>query len=247
MRWPRRARDSARRSTATGARRAWPWAAATVYRPGIDERVVPAIRGMKSQIDRALRGRDTEASTRNVKLGRGGIREIEFVVQALQLLYGGDDPWLRERNSLKALFRLTERGYLAPDLGRRLSHALVHLRTVEHRLQIVHEFQTHTLPDDPVELGRLARRVGIEAPRRRRSAGAVARRAAGAARLAGRPRRARGPPDACGLPGGAGARVRAGYRCGRGTRPAAADQAGTGADGRLALPARRHDDRGVWT
>ncbi|PYO25031.1 MAG: hypothetical protein DMD85_05075 [Candidatus Rokuibacteriota bacterium] len=111
------------------------WATATVYRPGVDERVLPAIRDMKRQIDRALRGR-------------------------------GDDPWLRERNSLKALFRLTERGYLAPDLGRRLSHALVHLRTVEHRLQIVHEFQTHTLPDDPVELGRLARRVGIEAPPR---------------------------------------------------------------------------------
>ena len=142
------------------------WATATVYRPGVDERVLPAIRDMKRQIDRALRGRDAEGSARNVKLGRGGIREIEFVVQALQLLYGGDDPWLRERNSLKALFRLMERGYLAPDLGRRLSHALVHLRTVEHRLQIVHEFQTHTLPDDPVELGRLARRVGIEAPPR---------------------------------------------------------------------------------
>ena len=142
------------------------WAAATVYRPGVDERVLPAIRVMKRQIDRALRGRDVEASARNVKLGRGGIREIEFIVQALQLLYGGDDGWLRERNSLKALFRLTERGYLAPDLGRRLSHALVHLRTVEHRLQIVHEFQTHTLPDDPIELGRLARRVGIEAPPR---------------------------------------------------------------------------------
>jgi glutamate-ammonia-ligase adenylyltransferase len=142
------------------------WAAATIYKPGIDERVLPAIRGMKREIDRALRGRDAEASARNVKLGRGGIREIEFVVQALQLLYGGDDPWLRERNSLKALFRLTERGYLAPDLGRRLSHALVHLRTVEHRLQIVHEFQTHTLPDTPTELGRLARRVGIDAPLR---------------------------------------------------------------------------------
>jgi glutamate-ammonia-ligase adenylyltransferase len=142
------------------------WATATVYRAGVDERVLPAIRDMKRQIDRALRGRDAEGSARNVKLGRGGIREIEFIVQALQLLYGGDDAWLRERNSLKALFRLTERGYLAPDLGRRLSHALVHLRTVEHRLQIVHEFQTHTLPDDPVELGRLARRVGIEAPPR---------------------------------------------------------------------------------
>ncbi len=142
------------------------WAIATVYRPGIDARVLPAIRDMKREIDRALRGRDAQGSARNVKLGRGGIREIEFVVQALQLLYGGDDAWLRERNSLKALFRLTERGYLAPELGRRLSHALVHLRTVEHRLQIVHEFQTHTLPDDAVELGRLARRVGIMAPPR---------------------------------------------------------------------------------
>jgi glutamate-ammonia-ligase adenylyltransferase len=142
------------------------WARETVYRPGVDARVLPAIRGMKSRIDRALRGRDAEASARNVKLGRGGIREIEFIVQALQLLYGGDDPWLRERNSLKALFRLTERGYLAPDLGRRLSHALVHLRTVEHRLQIVHEFQTHTLPDEALELGRLARRVGVEGPPR---------------------------------------------------------------------------------
>ena len=142
------------------------WAGRTVYRAGIDERVLPAIHGMKREIDRALRGRHAEASARNVKLGRGGIREVEFLVQALQLLYGGDDPWLRERNSLKALFRLTERGYVAPDLGRRLSHALVHLRTVEHRLQILHEFQTHTLPDDPIELGRLARRLAIDAPPR---------------------------------------------------------------------------------
>src|SRR5262249_29667794 len=65
------------------------WAAASVYRPGVDERVLPAIRAMKSRIDRTLRGRDADASTHNVKLGRGGIREIEFIVQALQLLYGG--------------------------------------------------------------------------------------------------------------------------------------------------------------
>ncbi|HEV8474284.1 MAG TPA: hypothetical protein VGR82_16010 [Methylomirabilota bacterium] len=138
----------------------------TVYRTGVDARVLPAIRGMKREIDRALRTRDAEAAARNVKLGRGGIREVEFLVQALQLLYGGDDAWLRERNSLKALFRLTERGYLAPELGRRLSHALVHLRTVEHRLQILHEFQIHTLPTDALELGRLARRLGMSgAPR----------------------------------------------------------------------------------
>jgi [glutamine synthetase] adenylyltransferase / [glutamine synthetase]-adenylyl-L-tyrosine phosphorylase len=137
------------------------WARQTVYRSGLDERIVPAIRSMKHEIDREL-GRRGESRERNVKLGRGGIREIEFVVQALQLLYGGDDPWLRERNSLKALFRLTERGFLAPDLGRALSHALVHLRTVEHRLQLLHEFQTHTLPEATPELGRLARRLGID-------------------------------------------------------------------------------------
>jgi [glutamine synthetase] adenylyltransferase / [glutamine synthetase]-adenylyl-L-tyrosine phosphorylase len=133
-----------------------------VYRPGVDGAIVRAIRGMKAEIDRSLsakgRGRD------NVKLGPGGIREIEFLVQALQLLYGGDDSWLRERPSLKVIFRLTERGYLAPALGHALSEAYVHLRTVEHRLQILHEFQTHTLPTEEAELGRLARRVGIEAP-----------------------------------------------------------------------------------
>jgi len=135
-----------------------------VYRPGVDERVVAAVRAMKREIDRSLASRGADAGAGredNVKLGRGGIREIEFLVQALQLLYGGDDPWLRERHTLKALFRLTERGYLAPALGRTLSEAYGHLRTVEHRLQIVHEFQTHTLPRDRVALGRLARRVGV--------------------------------------------------------------------------------------
>jgi glutamate-ammonia-ligase adenylyltransferase len=133
-----------------------------VYRPGLDPAIVSQVREMKAQIDRALRGKD--APHRNVKLGRGGIREVEFLVQALQLLYGGDDAWLRERNSLRAIFRLTERGYLPPALGRELGDALVHLRTVEHRLQILHEFQTHTLPEEPRALGLLARRMGVAGP-----------------------------------------------------------------------------------
>ena len=159
--WERQALLKARVAAGDGrvGARFMEWARDVVYRPGLDERIVPAVRDMKQQIDREL-GRRGESLTSNVKLGRGGIREVEFVVQALQLLYGGDDPWLRERNSLKALFRLTERGYLAPDLGRTLSHALVHLRTVEHRLQLLHEFQTHTLPVSAAELGRLARRLG---------------------------------------------------------------------------------------
>jgi glutamate-ammonia-ligase adenylyltransferase len=133
-----------------------------VFRPGVDPRVVGEIRGMKGQIDRSLR--EKGSARRNVKLGVGGIREVEFLVQALQLLYAGDDPWLRERNTLRAIFRLTERGYLSPARGRLLGDALVFLRTVEHRLQILHEFQTHTLPTDPRELGLLARRMGIALP-----------------------------------------------------------------------------------
>jgi glutamate-ammonia-ligase adenylyltransferase len=137
-------------------------ARSVVYRPGVDPKIVDAVRDMKREIDLSLRDRARGDGERdNVKLGRGGIREIEFLVQALQLLYGGDDPWLRERNTLKALFRLAERGYLAPDLVRTLSEAYVHLRAVEHGLQILHEFQTHTLPSEPTALGRLARRVGI--------------------------------------------------------------------------------------
>jgi glutamate-ammonia-ligase adenylyltransferase len=130
-----------------------------VYRPGFDAGIVEPIRRMKREIDRALTRKTDERE--NVKLGRGGIREIEFLVQALQLLYGGDDSWLRERGTTKTIFRLTERGYLTPELGRALSEAYVHLRTVEHRLQILHEFQTHALPKEPLELGRLARRLGF--------------------------------------------------------------------------------------
>jgi glutamate-ammonia-ligase adenylyltransferase len=133
-----------------------------VFRSGVDPDIVAAVRGMKAQIDRSLRAKGVQR--RHVKLGVGGIREVEFLVQALQLLYSGDDPWLRGRNSLRAIFRLTERGYLSQSLGRFLGEALVFLRTVEHRLQILDEFQTHTLPEDPALLGRLARRLGSTLP-----------------------------------------------------------------------------------
>lgn len=144
-----------------------------VWRRGIDARIVTSVREMKRRIDASLRGKGEE-TVANVKLGRGGIREIEFLVQAMQLLYGGDDPWLRERATLPALDRLVERGYLTEALGRTLAAAYLHLRTVEHRLQILHEFQTHTLPKDPTAHARLARRVGFTG--RPRAAAAAFRR-----------------------------------------------------------------------
>jgi glutamate-ammonia-ligase adenylyltransferase len=129
-----------------------------VYRPGLERAALGEIRAMKNRIDRRLRARGQQE--RHVKLGVGGIRDIEFHIQALQLLYGAQDPWLRERNSLRALHRLAERGYLSWEESGRLTHAYVFLRTVEHRLQILHALQTHTLPADPDELGKLARRLG---------------------------------------------------------------------------------------
>jgi glutamate-ammonia-ligase adenylyltransferase len=128
------------------------------YRPGFEREALGEVRAMKHRIDRMLRARGQQE--RHVKLGVGGIRDVEFHVQALQLLYGAQDPWLREANSLRALHRLAERGYLSWEESGRLARAYTFLRTVEHRLQILHALQTHTLPADPVELGKLARRLG---------------------------------------------------------------------------------------
>jgi glutamate-ammonia-ligase adenylyltransferase len=128
-----------------------------VYRPGLEREALGEIRAMKNRIDRLLRARGQQE--RHVKLGVGGIRDIEFHVQALQLLYGAQDPWLRERNTLRALHRLAERGYLSWEESGQLAHAYEFLRTIEHRLQILHALQTHTLPADPGELAKLARRL----------------------------------------------------------------------------------------
>jgi glutamate-ammonia-ligase adenylyltransferase len=128
------------------------------YRPGVEREAIGEIQAVKARIDRTLRARGSQE--RHVKLGVGGIREIEFHVQALQLLYGAQDHWLQERNSLRALHRLAERGYLSWEASGALARDYVFLRTVEHRLQLLHALQTHTLPADPDELGKLARRLG---------------------------------------------------------------------------------------
>ena len=121
-----------RPATSGSARASWSWSREVVYRPGVDERVVPAIRAHEAR-DRPRAGSrgKGDGAPRNVKLGRGGIREIEFIVQALQLLYGGDDAWLRERDTLKAHLP-PHRARLpgARRSGGTLSHAL---RASAHR------------------------------------------------------------------------------------------------------------------
>jgi [glutamine synthetase] adenylyltransferase / [glutamine synthetase]-adenylyl-L-tyrosine phosphorylase len=99
---------------------------------------------LKDRIEREIVG--LADLHRNVKLGYGGIREIEFILQTLQLLHGSRNAFLQERNSLKTLDALEQLNILPADEVRLLREAYIFLRTVEHRLQIQNEQQTHTLP-----------------------------------------------------------------------------------------------------
>ena len=114
---------------------------------------------MKARSEADLRRRGLDE--REVKRGRGGIRDIEFSVQLLQLVHGRTDPRVRTPNTLDALAVLADGGYVSATDATQLRDAYVWLRTVEHRLQLVDEQQTHTLPDDDDVRTRLARVIGL--------------------------------------------------------------------------------------
>jgi [glutamine synthetase] adenylyltransferase / [glutamine synthetase]-adenylyl-L-tyrosine phosphorylase len=130
-----------------------------LWRRNLDFAAVDALRALKAEID--LRG---QASADDVKLGPGGIREVEFFAVALQLLHGGKSPGLREGPTLRALGRLTDAGLLAQGDADALSDAYVFLRRVENRLQMLQEQQTHRLPTTELERRRLARTLGLSSP-----------------------------------------------------------------------------------
>ncbi len=117
-----------------------------------------AVRAMKARAEAELaRKRLTD---REVKRGRGGIRDIEFSVQLLQLVHGRHDPAVRSPNTLDALAEMGAGGYVEPADARSLDYAYRLLRTVEHRLQLVAEQQVHTLPTRGEAMDRLARVMG---------------------------------------------------------------------------------------
>lgn len=130
-----------------------------VYPKHIDSSAISDLKKMKEKIDAKFK-KNSRSQGFHVKLGSGGIREIEFFASAFQLIYGGKEPALRERNTLKVLSVL-KKLQLAPaeDLDR-LARAYVFLRRIENRLQMEEERQIHTLPTDPAEIARLARRTG---------------------------------------------------------------------------------------
>ncbi|MGH2770665.1 MAG: bifunctional [glutamine synthetase] adenylyltransferase/[glutamine synthetase]-adenylyl-L-tyrosine phosphorylase, partial [Actinomycetota bacterium] len=123
---------------------------------GADE--LRAVRAMKARAESAMVRRGL--AEREVKRGRGGIRDVEFAVQLLQLVHGRQDPALRSPNTLAALAELGAAGYVHPADAVSLKAAYDYLRTVEHRLQLAEGRQVHAVPADPEARGDLARVMG---------------------------------------------------------------------------------------
>ncbi len=134
-----------------------------VYRRYLDYGVFEGLRTLHRKIrDEAQKraaGRPERAN--DVKLSRGGIREIEFIVQLLQVVRGGQFPEIRTRSTVKALSRVAARGLMKPATADKLIEAYVFLRRVEHRIQFLDDQQTHCLPGADEDLGWIARSLGL--------------------------------------------------------------------------------------
>ncbi|MGH9182213.1 MAG: bifunctional [glutamine synthetase] adenylyltransferase/[glutamine synthetase]-adenylyl-L-tyrosine phosphorylase [Acidimicrobiales bacterium] len=118
-----------------------------------------SLRAMKARAEADVAGRGVAG--RELKRGAGGIRDIEFSVQLLQLVHGRHDPALRSPNTLRTLAELAEAGYVGPDDAGSLDRCYRLLRTVEHRVQLVDELAEHVVPEGPADRERLARVLGF--------------------------------------------------------------------------------------
>ncbi|NMG67250.1 bifunctional [glutamate--ammonia ligase]-adenylyl-L-tyrosine phosphorylase/[glutamate--ammonia-ligase] adenylyltransferase [Azoarcus indigens] len=132
-----------------------------VFRKYLDFGAINAMRDLHAQIRREVSRRDRAD---NVKLGPGGIREIEFIAQVFQLIRGGRDNGLQIRPTLQVLARLAERGILGADTVQQLDAAYDFLRRLEHRLQFLDDAQTHDLPAGDDDRALIARAMGYATP-----------------------------------------------------------------------------------
>ncbi len=134
-----------------------------IYSTTLDFSAIEELSATRERINEKLAARQADRRMQpggiDVKLERGGIRDIEFLVQCLQRLHGGADPWVRHGGTMLALARLQDKGYLTGAEYGRLAQAYQFLRHLEHRLQFDEDRQTHRLPDDPAALELIARRM----------------------------------------------------------------------------------------
>ncbi len=135
-----------------------------VYRRSVDLSVIKSVVDMKNRIDTSYRPsrRRIGKKALNLKLGQGGIREIEFFVVAYQLLFGGKQPHLRLKNTLDALLALEVAGHVSSRDRETLANTYLFLRKIEHRVQLVEDRQTHELPAHPEALLFIARSLEFE-------------------------------------------------------------------------------------
>lgn len=133
-----------------------------IFRRYLDFGSIDALRSMHGQIRAEVKRQEALHPDRsnNVKLGRGGIREIEFTSQVFQLIRGGRDPELRDRSTRTTLRTLATKELLAPEVVDQLLEAYTFLRDLEHRLQYLEDAQTHTLPVNPDDLLLVANMMG---------------------------------------------------------------------------------------
>ena len=129
-----------------------------VYRRHLDYGVIASIRELHAQIQHEAEKRSSNhhGRSKDIKLGRGGIREIEFLAQMFQLMRGGTDPRFRIRPTLEVLELLKQQGILPGNEVDDLKTAYIYLRRLEHRIQVWEDQQTHYLPEDEVARTRLA-------------------------------------------------------------------------------------------
>ena len=134
------------------------WVQPMIYSTTLDFSAVESMSESRERISDKLAARKGPGGT-DVKLARGGIRDIEFLVQCLQRVHGGRAVWLRNSGTLLALNRLRDKDLLSDSEYSRLVNAYQFLRHLEHRLQFAEDRQTHTLPEKPEELDLVARRM----------------------------------------------------------------------------------------
>jgi len=130
-----------------------------IYKKYLSQSAVQEIKSVKTRIEFEAYKRGEEMM--GVKLGKGGIRDVEFLVQFLQMLHGGHEPAIRTSNTLGAINALVTHGCLDPGHGRILEHAYRFLRVTEHRLQLYEQLKIHSLPAAEDEQERLARMMGF--------------------------------------------------------------------------------------
>lgn len=136
------------------------WVQPMIYSTSLDFSAIEAMSETRERINEKLSAR-RRTSGLDIKLSRGGIRDIEFLVQCLQRVHGGRAAWLRNSSTLLALVRLRDKDLLSDSEYSRLASAYNFLRHLEHRLQVADDRQTHTLPDRPEMLSLFARRMPL--------------------------------------------------------------------------------------